>query len=79
MDGFWKAILGDPLGEIGCVGVAAARHGQGIGSAMMVRAAGILKQRGVASIHIGWVYRVNFYRRLGYDLWRAFDMSSRTF
>jgi predicted N-acetyltransferase YhbS len=28
-DGFWKLILGDPLGEIGCVGVAEARHGQG--------------------------------------------------
>jgi beta-N-acetylhexosaminidase len=74
-DGFWKLILGDPLGEIGCVGVAEARHGQGIGSAMMVRAAAILKQRGVASIHIGWVYRMNFYRRLGYALWREFDMS----
>jgi predicted N-acetyltransferase YhbS len=76
-DGFWKAILGDPLGEIGCVGVAEARHGQGIGSAMMVRAAAILKQRGVASVHIGWVYRVNFYRRLGYDLWREYDMRWR--
>lgn len=78
-DGFWKAILGDPLGEIGCVGVAEALHGQRIGSAMMVRAAAILKQRGVASVHIGWVYRVNFYRRLGYALWQKFDMSWRTF
>jgi hypothetical protein len=34
-------------------------------------------QSGVASIHIGWVYRVNFYRRLGYALWREFDMSWR--
>jgi beta-N-acetylhexosaminidase len=76
-DGFWKLILGDPLGEIGCVGVAKARHGQGIGSAMMVRAAGILKQRGVASVHIGWVSRVNFYRRLGYALWQKYDMSWR--
>jgi beta-N-acetylhexosaminidase len=76
-DGFWKLILGDPLGEIGCVGVAEARHNQGIGSAMMVRAAAILKQRGVAGVHIGWVYRVNFYRRLGYALWREYDMSWR--
>jgi beta-N-acetylhexosaminidase len=74
-DGFWKLILGDPLGEIGCVGVAEARHNQGIGSAMMVRAADILKQRGVASVHIGWVYRVNFYQRLGYAPWQEFDMS----
>src|SRR5439155_24300456 len=76
-DGFWKAILGDPLGEIGCVGVAAALHGQGIGSALVVRASAILKQRGVASVHIGWVYRVNFYGRLGYPAWREFDMSWR--
>ncbi len=76
-DGFWKTILGDPLGEIGCVGVAEALHGQGIGSAMMVRASDILKQRGVVSVHIGWVYRVNFYRRLGYALWQEFDMSWR--
>jgi beta-N-acetylhexosaminidase len=78
-DGFWKMILGDPLGEIGCVGVAATRHGQGIGSALMTRASDILKRRGVASVHIGWVYRVHFYRRLGYALWREYDMSWRTF
>jgi beta-N-acetylhexosaminidase len=76
-DGFWKAILGEPLGEIGCVGVAEALHGQGIGSALVTRASEILKQRGVASVHIGWVYRVNFYRRLGYATWREFHMSRR--
>jgi beta-N-acetylhexosaminidase len=75
VDGFWKAILGDPLGEIGCVGVAEALHGQGIGSALMAHASAILKHRGVASVHIGWVYRVNFYRRLGYAPWQEFDMS----
>ena len=76
-DGFWKAMLGDPLGEIGCVGVAEALHGRGIGSAMMVRASDILKQRGVTSVHIGWVERVNFYGRLGYAPWQKFDMSWR--
>jgi beta-N-acetylhexosaminidase len=76
-DGFWRAILGDPLGEIGCVGVAEALHGQGIGSALVARASELLKQRGVAAVHIGWVFRVNFYGRLGYAKWRAFDMSWR--
>jgi ribosomal protein S18 acetylase RimI-like enzyme len=77
VDGFWKAILGDPLGEIGCVGVAEAAQGRGIGTAMVARASEILKQRGVAAIHIGWVFRVNFYGRLGYTKWRAYDMSWR--
>jgi hypothetical protein len=43
----------------------------------MARASAILKQRGVASVHIGWVYRVNFYRRLGYAPWQEFHMSWR--
>jgi GNAT superfamily N-acetyltransferase len=77
VDGFWKRLIGDPLGEIGCVGVAAAAQGRGIGTAMMARASEILKQRGVAAVHIGWVYRVNFYGRLGYARWQPFHMSWR--
>jgi ribosomal protein S18 acetylase RimI-like enzyme len=76
-DGFWKTILGDPLGEIGCVGVAEAQQGRGIGTAMVARASEILQQRGAAAVHIGWVYRVDFYGRLGYAKWQAFHMSSR--
>ena len=76
-DGFWKKMLGDPLGEIGCVGVAEAQQGRGIGTAMVARASEILKQRGAAAVHIGWVYRVEFYGRLGYAKWQAFHMSSR--
>jgi hypothetical protein len=30
-----------------------------------------------AAVHIGWVYRVDFYGRLGYARWQAFHMSSR--
>ena len=77
-DGFWKKMLGDPLGEIGCVGVAEAAQGRGIGTAMVARASEILKQRGVAAVHIGWVYRVDFYGRLGYAKWQAFHMGSRS-
>jgi ribosomal protein S18 acetylase RimI-like enzyme len=77
VDGFWKGKLGDPLGEIGCVGVAEAAQGRGIGTAMVARASEILQQRGVAAVHIGWVYRVNFYSRLGYEKWQAFHMSWR--
>jgi ribosomal protein S18 acetylase RimI-like enzyme len=77
-DGFWTEMLGDPLGEIGCVGVAEAEQGRGIGTAMVARASEILKQRGVAAVHIGWVYRVNFYGHLGYAKWQAFHMNSRS-
>jgi len=77
VDGIWKELLGDPLGEIGCVGVAADAHNRGIGSALVARGSEILKQRGVEAVHIGWVYRVNFYGRLGYAKWRMFHMSWR--
>ncbi|HEU5100351.1 MAG TPA: GNAT family N-acetyltransferase [Roseiflexaceae bacterium] len=77
-DGIWKAMLGEPLSEIGCVGVAEAEQGRGIGTAMVARASEILQQRGAAAVHIGWVYRVDFYGRLGYAKWQAFHMSSRS-
>jgi ribosomal protein S18 acetylase RimI-like enzyme len=77
VDGFWTRLLGDPLGEIGCVGVAKAVNGRGIGTAMVARASEILKARGVVAVHIGWVFRVNFYGRLGYAKWQAFHMGWR--
>jgi beta-N-acetylhexosaminidase len=77
VDGFWDQLLGDPLGEIACVGVAEALNNRGIGTALVARASELLQQRGVAAVHIGWVYRVSFYGRLGYAPWRAFHMSWR--
>jgi GNAT superfamily N-acetyltransferase len=69
-------VLGPAAGTIGCVGVAAPLHGQGIGTALVVRASELLSQAGVRTCHIGWTTRESFYRRAGYQPWRRYAMYS---
>ena len=69
-------VLGPAAGTIGCVGVAPPLHGQGIGTALVVRASQILSQAGVRACHIGWTTRESFYRRAGYQPWRRYAMYS---
>lgn len=71
-----EPVLGPAAGTIGCVGVTPPLHGQGIGTALVVRASGILSQAGVRACHIGWTTRESFYRRAGYQPWRRYAMYS---
>jgi beta-N-acetylhexosaminidase len=70
-------MLGPLTGTIGCVGVAPATQGKGIGTAMVARASELLRAAGTRACHIGWTLRVPFYARLGYARWRGYLMSSR--
>jgi GNAT superfamily N-acetyltransferase len=72
----FEPMLGPAAGTIGCVGVAPPLHGQGIGTALVVRASQILSQAGVRNCHIGWATRESFYHRAGYQPWRRYAMFS---
>lgn len=76
-DAPWTALLGSRLGGLGCVGVAAGQRGRGIGLALVARASEILRERGAQYAHIGWTGLVDFYGRLGYAVWREFQISRR--
>jgi ribosomal protein S18 acetylase RimI-like enzyme len=69
-------MLGPDAATIGCVGVAPPRHGEGIGTALVVRASEILRDAGARNCHIGWTGRESFYRRAGYEPWRRYVMFS---
>jgi GNAT superfamily N-acetyltransferase len=76
-DTVFAPILGAAAGTIGCVGVAAPRQGEGIGTALVARASEILRDAGTRNCHIGWTTRESFYRRAGYQPWRRYAMFSR--
>lgn len=76
-DTVFAPILGPAAGTIGCVGVAPQAHGQGIGTALVVRASQLLSQAGTRACHIGWTTRESFYARCGYQMWRRYAMLSR--
>ena len=69
-------MLGTAAGAIGCVGVAPHRQGEGIGTALVVRASEVLRDAGTRNCHIGWTVRESFYRRAGYRPWRRYAMFS---
>ena len=69
-------MLGTAAGVIGCVGVAPHRQGEGIGTALVVRASEVLRDAGTRNCHIGWTVRESFYRRAGYQPWRRYAMFS---
>jgi predicted N-acetyltransferase YhbS len=75
-DTVFAPMLGPAAGTIGSVGVAPSLQGQGIGTALVVRASQVLSQAGVRACHISWTGRESFYRRAGYQPWRRYAMYS---
>jgi beta-N-acetylhexosaminidase len=76
-DGTWSLLLGTAMGALGCVGVAEAERGRGIGLALVARGAEIVRERGGQICHIHWTAVPGFYECLGYRIWHSFAMSSR--
>ena len=73
----WKTLLGDNLGGISAVGVAASERGRGIGIGMVAVGSEVLRDRGIGNCHIDWTRIVDFYGKLGYTVWREYWMSGR--
>ncbi|HVA92388.1 MAG TPA: GNAT family N-acetyltransferase [Chloroflexota bacterium] len=75
LDVRWKTLLGEDVGAIGAVGVAAADRGSGVGHALVARAAEILRERGVRLGFIGWAWMIGLYGELGFQVWQEYQMS----
>ncbi len=73
-DVLWQRLLGNHPGAIGCVGVAEAERGRGIGLGLVAWASELLRDQGLASCYIDWVFLTEFYARLGYEKWRVYQM-----
>lgn len=77
VDALWKPTLGENLGGLGEVGVAASERGRGIGVALVAWGSEILKQRGVGNAFVGFTTRADFYGKLGYKTWQIYDLNRR--
>jgi GNAT superfamily N-acetyltransferase len=77
-DVLWTTLLGERCGALGVVGVADAAQRRGIGSLLVGRGTELLRERGATNCLIGWTWALEFYGRLGYRLWRTYQMSWRT-
>lgn len=70
----WSDLLGAESGSIGAVLIAEAVRRRGIGLALVAWGVETLRDRGCSVCHIGWTWLVEWYGRLGFDVWQTYEM-----
>ena len=73
----WMSLLGKNTGGVGVLGVAESMREQGIGLALAARATELVQERGLERSYLGWTWLVNWYGKLGYQVWQEYVMSWR--
>ncbi len=73
----WLSLLGEQTGGIGPLGVAPPMREQGIGLALAARVTEVLCEHGLTRSYIGWSWLVDWYGRLGYQVWQEYIMAWR--
>lgn len=74
----WLSLLGENTGGVGPLGVAPTMREQGIGLALAARVTELVHERGFKRSYIDWTWLVDWYGRLGYQVWQEYIMSWRT-
>lgn len=69
---YWRRAIGDHYGGLGPLGMAPAFRGRGLGFALLALAVEHLRGLGAEYVVIDWTTLVDFYRRLGFHVWRTY-------
>ncbi|MBI2356744.1 GNAT family N-acetyltransferase [Candidatus Dojkabacteria bacterium] len=68
----WKLLFEGSVGGGAALGVSEKHRGKGIGLAMKAWGTQKIKEQGIKYVWIGWTYAVDFYRKLGFEVWREY-------
>ena len=74
LDADWRDLHGEAVGGLGEVGVADSERKRGLGLALVARGSELLQARGVDFCHIGYTSLVDFYGKLGYQVWQKYEI-----
>lgn len=74
---YWAPLFTEALGGIGPLCVDAAERGHGYGLAIVQAGIAFLRQRGIKHIVIDWTGLVDFYGKLGYEIWKTYNLYSK--
>lgn len=70
---YWSPLFKGELGGVGPLGIDRNERGRGYGLAVVKAGIGFLRERGVSRIVIDWTGLVDFYSKLGYDIWKTYS------
>ncbi|WP_339213791.1 GNAT family N-acetyltransferase [Ornithinibacillus sp. FSL M8-0202] len=69
----WAPLFPGKVGGIGPLGVDAKKRKSGYGIAVVQAGIAFLRARGVNQMIIDWTGLVDFYRKLGFDVWKSYQ------
>lgn len=69
---YWAPLFDKELGGIGPLGIDANERKQGYGVAVVEAAITFLRGRDINNIVIDWTGLVDFYKKMGYDVWKGY-------
>lgn len=70
---YWSPLFSEPLGGIGPLGIDEEERKQGYGLAIVEAAIAELRARHIRHIVIDWTGLIDFYNRLGYNVWKGYQ------
>lgn len=68
----WDLLFENNVGGGGALGVSEKHRGKGIGLAMKAWGTQKIKEKGIKYVWIGWTYAIDFYKKLGFKVWREY-------
>ncbi|MEJ8543686.1 GNAT family N-acetyltransferase [Brevibacillus borstelensis] len=74
---YWAPLFADELGGIGPLGIDLQERKYGYGRAVVEAGIYFLRQRGIERICIDWTDLVDFYRKLGFEVWKGYRSYSK--
>lgn len=74
---YWAPLFDGPLGGIGPLGVDDRFRGKGYGLAIVKDGVAELASRGVKNMVIDWTELVDFYAKLGFTVWKGYDLAKK--
>lgn len=69
---YWESLVDGELGGVGPLGVDPSERKNGYGLLVVEAGIAYLRQRGVKSIVIDWTGLVDFYHKLGFEVWKRY-------
>ncbi|RIW34228.1 GNAT family N-acetyltransferase [Bacillus salacetis] len=70
---YWAPLINKELGGIGPLGIDSNERKNGYGLAIVQAGIAYLRNRNVSSIVIDWTGLIDFYGKLGYEVWKSYD------
>lgn len=74
---YWHQELGTNYGGLGPIGMGAAQRKRGLGLTLCALSVNDLKERGVERMAIDWTSLVEFYGKLGFEVWKRYLQAER--